>query len=168
MAHVHLEPGIAAHQFAFLELDDSADIAANRIHQALALATADPRPDGGLVLAAAQLDDLGHFRQFGLDQWRQGIHVFLRFRELDHLAQGGELAGDAIPHFKIGFQKNLVAGERKPALSGLGVGQLIQQGVPAFDGQVGMLPLRRGEGGLVEGVEHDRAAQHDEQNGGRE
>ena len=77
MAHVRLELCFVLRQRAFLYLDEATHLGTNRIHQPLALTTAYNRQYGSHVMVAAQLNDMRHFRQFGIHQWSQCVQVFM-------------------------------------------------------------------------------------------
>ena len=141
-AHVRLEPGVALRQRIVLDLHEAVHLGANRIHQPPALAAARDRQHAGRVAVAAQLDDLRQFRQLGIHQRRQCVQVPAGSADRGKPTQLFQLAADAIPHRQIRLQEGLVAGQRKAALTGLGIRHGGQQIVRAVDYNAGFAVLR--------------------------
>ena len=164
-AHVRLEPGVALRQRIVLDLDEAVHLGANRIHQPLALAAARDRQHAGRVAVAAQLDHLRQFRQLGIHQRRQCVQVPAGSADRGKPTQFFKLAADAIPHRQIRLQEGLVAGQRKAALTGLGIRHCGQQIVRAVDYNQGLLSRARRFLGLPESLDRYPHHQPDQQGG---
>ncbi len=164
-AHVRLEPGVALRQRIVLDLHEAVHLGTNRIHQPLALAAARDRQHAGRVAIAAQLDHLRQFRQLGIHQRGQCLQVPAGGADRGKSTQFLQLAADAIPHRQIRRQEGLVAGQRKAALTGLGIGHCGQQIVCAVDYNQGLLSRARRFLGLPESLDRYPHHQPDQQGG---
>ncbi len=121
-----------------LDLDEAAHLAADALHQALALIAVDQRQRGHHVAAAPQGDGLLHLLHLDAHQGRQGLHVLFGARVGCHAPQGLHMQLHAIAHVEIGLQIAFVTGQRVAPLGRLGLGQRRQQPVPRRDDGAGV------------------------------
>ncbi len=146
VAHARLEGGFVLRQLALLNLDEGVHLGADGLHQYLALAASHRRQHGGRVMVAVQPDDIGHLRQFGIDQGSHGVQVVPGISQGSLFSQSSQLSLKAIAQGQVGGEEGFVPGQQETPLAGFRIAQPRQQGFRADDLFGNMLP---GSGGFL-------------------